>query len=223
LRELGLDRRTLVAFIADHGEEFLEHGQSWHGQSVYSELTQVPLVVWYPGVVPAGTTVASTVESIDLMPTLLELAHVRPPASIQGRSLVPILMDRASTPVATRASAAVFPAFSEKTEMTYSGPTGPKNIGRMASVAVVDGGWKLIRNANAPPDRAALELFERATDPLDQHNVAADHPDIVKRLASEIDEWRTKASEARLDSRGDAKPGLHATDLQSLRGLGYVK
>ncbi|MCP4655606.1 MAG: sulfatase, partial [bacterium] len=54
LKELGLDESTLVAFTSDHGEEFLEHGRHFHGQSVYGELLRVPLVLWWPGVLPAG-------------------------------------------------------------------------------------------------------------------------------------------------------------------------
>ena len=60
LGELGLDRRTLIAFFADHGEEFLEHGRTFHNQSIYGELTNVPLFFWGPGGVPAGRRAAET-------------------------------------------------------------------------------------------------------------------------------------------------------------------
>jgi hypothetical protein len=56
LRNLNLDRRTLVVYTADHGEEFLEHGRMGHGQSMYGELAGVPLVMWGPGTVPAAWT-----------------------------------------------------------------------------------------------------------------------------------------------------------------------
>ena len=55
LRELGLEDDTLVVFTSDHGEEFLEHGRPIHGQSVYAELTDVPLVVRWPAVGAAWT------------------------------------------------------------------------------------------------------------------------------------------------------------------------
>ena len=61
LGELGLDRRTLVAFVSDHGEEFLEHGRMFHQQSVYGELANVPLFLWWPGTVRAGVRVPETV------------------------------------------------------------------------------------------------------------------------------------------------------------------
>ncbi|MGH9334086.1 MAG: sulfatase, partial [Vicinamibacteria bacterium] len=91
LHRLGLADETLIAFIADHGEEFLEHGRHWHGSTVYGEMTNVPLVLWAPGRIPAGTVVTELVQSIDLMPTLLELSGLEPPEAAQGQSLLPLL------------------------------------------------------------------------------------------------------------------------------------
>src|SRR5207247_6130826 len=54
LRGLGLAARTLVVFTADHGEEFLDHGRTFHGQSVYGELNNMPLILWRPGAIAAG-------------------------------------------------------------------------------------------------------------------------------------------------------------------------
>jgi len=68
VRALGLERRTLVAFTADHGEEFFEHGRAFHGQSVYGELNNMPLILWRPGAVRAGVVVEPTVQMIDVMP-----------------------------------------------------------------------------------------------------------------------------------------------------------
>ncbi len=84
LRELGLERRTLIAFVGDHGEEFLEHGATFHGQSVYGELTHVPMLLYWPGTLPEGLAIEQTVETIDLMPTLLQLAGLTAPAGISG-------------------------------------------------------------------------------------------------------------------------------------------
>ena len=96
LRNLKLDRRTLVVYTADHGEEFLEHGKMFHGQSTYGELANVPLIFWRPGTIPAGAVVEQTVQAIDLMPTLLEMSQLPVPKSVQGHSLVPLLSASAS-------------------------------------------------------------------------------------------------------------------------------
>ena len=53
--------------------------------------------------------------------------------------------------------------------------------------AIVDGDWKLIQNVIRPPDKPEFELFDFYKDPLDQKNVAAEHPDVVARLAKGLD------------------------------------
>jgi arylsulfatase A-like enzyme len=63
---------TVVVLISDHGEEFLEHGQIGHSQSLYAELVNVPLVIWAPNLEPAR--IEWQVRSYDILPTLLELA-----------------------------------------------------------------------------------------------------------------------------------------------------
>jgi arylsulfatase A-like enzyme len=68
-------RRTTVVFLADHGEEFLDHGFLGHGWSLYEELLRVPLVVAGPGI-PAGRIVTQPVGLIDLLPTLAARAKI---------------------------------------------------------------------------------------------------------------------------------------------------
>jgi arylsulfatase len=91
LAELGLADSVTVVLTSDHGEEFLEHGRLVHEQ-VYHESLHVPLVVVRPGG-RSGQRVGTLVQSVDLAPTLLELAGV-PPAgrpAMSGRSFVPLL------------------------------------------------------------------------------------------------------------------------------------
>jgi len=87
LRDRGLDERTLVVVVADHGEEFLEHGGVDHGHTFYQELLHVPLIISGPGV-PRGCTDSSWVGSYDLSPTLLRLAGVSVPQVMEGIDLL---------------------------------------------------------------------------------------------------------------------------------------
>ncbi len=89
LEGLGLDGETTVVVTSDHGEEFMEHGRVGHTQ-LYPESLHVPLLVLHPDL-PAGRRVAEVVESIDIAPTLLDLAGVRPLEAATGSSLVPLL------------------------------------------------------------------------------------------------------------------------------------
>ena len=226
VRSLGMEDTTLVAFISDHGEEFFDHGRSFHGGSVYSELTNVPLVLRYPGVIPAGVSISETIRTIDLMPTLLELSHLAAPEGIQGQSLVPLWagaaggagVEQAATGVAQAAQPASGwtqqPAFSERAIHHF--PEGEE------AYSVVKDGWKLIHNVQGYKNRPEFELFDHAKDPLDQTNVADQHPDIVKQLGEDLTAWRKWAEENVLPE-ADSTEGLSDDELRRLRSLGYIQ
>jgi arylsulfatase A-like enzyme len=96
IAEMKLADSVTVIITSDHGEEFLEHGKLVHEQ-VYQECLHVPLLVLRPGH-EAARRVPTLVQSIDLAPTVYELAGV-PPArrpSMSGRSLVPLLEGKGS-------------------------------------------------------------------------------------------------------------------------------
>jgi arylsulfatase A-like enzyme len=102
LRARGLYDRALIVFTADHGEEFLDHGQWTHGKSVFDELIHVPLVVKFPGHEGAGTRVAQQVQLVDIVPTVLRSQDlpVPEPPHIAGRPLQTLLRGRAPEPPA---------------------------------------------------------------------------------------------------------------------------
>jgi arylsulfatase A-like enzyme len=210
--ELGLAEETLIAFIADHGEEFLEHGRHWHGNSVYGEMTNVPLVLWAPGRIPAGTVVTETVQSIDLMPTLVELSGLELPEAAQGQSLVPLL-------TGDRERFRSRPAFSER--------FGGSDIDRRAnSIAVVAEGFKLVHNLDLPenqPDFPEWELFDHQKDPLNLVNIAGEHPKVVERLSRLLEDWYKFAQAAKLPSDEGVIETLNPEELERLRSLGYVQ
>jgi hypothetical protein len=87
----------------------------------------------------------------------------------------------------------------------------------------VSGGWKLIRNVRRPAGRPEFELFDRGKDLLDAHDVAADHPEVVARLARDLDAWKVKAEAARLKPDAEAARNLKPEELERLRALGYVQ
>ena len=86
LEDQGLDDDTVVIVTADHGEALFEHGYIGHNTQLYEESIRVPLMVKLPGQLPRR--VDDIVELIDLAPTILELAGVHVPESMQGRSLL---------------------------------------------------------------------------------------------------------------------------------------
>jgi arylsulfatase A-like enzyme len=91
-KEKELGKNTAVIFTSDHGEEFGEHGMyGVHSHTLFQELVSVPLVIRLPRMTPAGSIIPDLVQSIDIYPTILEIAGVKPPRFLQGRSLLPLL------------------------------------------------------------------------------------------------------------------------------------
>src|SRR4029077_6710002 len=78
LRERGLYDSTLVVFVADHGEEFDEHGYLGHANDLYAETLNVPLIVKWPRQT-GGERVRAAAQQIDLLPTILRAAGLEPP------------------------------------------------------------------------------------------------------------------------------------------------
>ncbi len=102
LKKRGDYDRALIVFLADHGEEFEDHGKWLHGRSVFDELIRVPLVVKFPGGKDAGRRIAQQVQTVDLLPTVLEHFGLRVPEPpiISGRPLQPVLAGGAPEPPA---------------------------------------------------------------------------------------------------------------------------
>jgi arylsulfatase A-like enzyme len=87
LEARGLLDGALVFFLSDHGEEFFDHGGWIHGHTLYREVLHVPLVVKWPGQ-RVGRRVASPVQQVDLLPTVMDLLGLPAPAGLHGASLL---------------------------------------------------------------------------------------------------------------------------------------
>ncbi|MBC8451088.1 MAG: sulfatase [Planctomycetes bacterium] len=98
LDELGIEEETLVVLIADHGEEFFDHGRWGHQRTLYDEVVRVPLILRWPGHLPAGQRVAGQARIQDLFATIADLADVPLPGyaseeTLFGTSLRPLWED----------------------------------------------------------------------------------------------------------------------------------
>jgi arylsulfatase A-like enzyme len=222
---MGLGDDVLFAFIADHGEEFLDHGGHFH-LKIYGENSNVPLLLWAPGRIEAGTVIDETLQSIDLMPTMLALSGLAAPEAAQGQSFLPLLEE----PPSRLASSGVAyaqegwqpaPAFTEQLRDDNGPEPGP--FPRDA-YAVVDDGWKLVHNVYIPEDMdyPEYELFDHVNDPLDQVNLADENPELVQRLSRTIDDWLAYALAVQLDPAETTGEALSPEELRRLCGLGYI-
>ncbi len=156
VREVRVSRPgAVVLATADHGEEFGEHGGRYHGTTVYEEQVRVPLLVDGPGV--AAGTIGSVVQTIDLLPTVLSALGIPRPARLRGRDLGPLLAQASK-------GAAGDPglAFAETDDYTL----------------LARGDSRLVCGRRA----AACALYDRARDPDETHDVAAERPQDARDL-----------------------------------------
>jgi hypothetical protein len=157
LDELGLRDETTLVITADHGEEFQQHGKLAHSQ-VYPETLHVPLLILHPAL-SAGRRVPELVQSIDIAPTLYELAGIEPGVKTSGRSLVPQLRGGRAEGAAeapARAYAEVFDQENQKTLIEVT-PEGPLQYLTSLVVSEPDGTW-VTRSAVLDTTEPALEL-----------------------------------------------------------------
>ncbi len=200
LRRADLLDTSLIVVAADHGESLERGVVGLHSPIIRQAVLHVPLIFWARGL--AATVVDPVVSLVDVHPTILDLVRVEGPRG-QGRSLLPLLRgndenwdDRAYAMLPTRYLGKSVPGF----------PTDP------AAMAVRTGNWKLVQRGRNPP-----ELYDLHDDPLEERNVATDHPRVAASLQRSLDEWVGNLAQTR-----DSTEPLPPEVLEHLKQLGYV-
>lgn len=169
LEALPPERRPLVVLTSDHGEGLGDHGATYHSSDLYDSQLRVPLVIAGPSV--QARRIRETVSSVDVAPTVLELAGFAPPGmpAMDGRSLADLA--RGQRPPALEGGEA------------YAVMMRDRSSTREAR-AIVRGRWKLIV---APGE---LELYDLVADPGERTDRAAQHPELVGELSALLEARR---------------------------------
>lgn len=210
---------TLVIITADHGEELGEHGGYYH-DSPYGEVREVPLLMIWPGRLPAGAVVDRRVSLVDLAPTILDLAGLQPLPVCQGRSLRPLLENlRADWPVR---------------DFLVDGNCRGWRLLESALVAYRDGHWwSLVARTDTTgtigtfaPARvdSVIGLFNLTSDPQEQVDLQQRYPELVRGLGRDLE--RQLAAEAELARELDAGSQVDELEIseeeaRKLKALGY--
>lgn len=207
LRARGLEEDTLVMVTADHGEEFFEHGHKTHRRQLHMESIAVPLILSWPGGLPAGQVVEETTGLVDLVPTLLSAAGVDGPVPTAGRDLLPL---------ARGDSGGRTPSYLAELTL-FDGGGAPQ---RHASIIHGDEQWLL--RARGPADWEALR-FDLAANPLGAGPGQTVDPGTSEVPAELLERQRALLKRLRTaqPARGGEATALSSRDLLELAAMGY--
>jgi arylsulfatase A-like enzyme len=165
LKDLGIDEKTLVVFSSDNGAnlEFIESLGSTGGLRGYKRMlyeggTRTPFIARWPGKIQPSTTSDLLTSSVDFLPTAADLSGVPGPKGLDGHSIVPTLLGKGQQVVHKSLYFEIYEPYFQQ--------------------AVRMGDWKGYRLGTKAP----LELYDLKSDPAEKQNIAAAHPDIVKRI-----------------------------------------
>ncbi|MBU0640699.1 MAG: sulfatase-like hydrolase/transferase [Planctomycetes bacterium] len=222
LSDARLRERVHMFVIADHGEEFSEHGFWEHERDLYNELMRIPLVAVGPMFQARGRQ-ETPAQLLDIMPTILDMYELPVPYALAGHSLLPLLVEdtRADDPARAGAGAVLQTRPIIASNFTYS-RTG------VIEFAIIEGGrWKLLHRhvpAAEPsqPPTARFELYDVQQDYHEKNNLIDTHQDVARRLVAQLLKWRR--SQARfLPGRAAGQLLLDGEQLRELRALGYIE
>jgi arylsulfatase A-like enzyme len=202
LRDADLHRPVLTVLTADHGEEFLDHGGTSHGYTLYDEQVRVPLIIHFPARLPPGR-VRPQVRLIDVVPTVLDLTGVgHAVARTQGASLVALARGEVRRGPGDALSEAPL-------------------RGVLRSVRT-DAGWKLVDAGGSAP----VELFDLIHDPGERTDLAADKPVVASALSARAERGMRSNARQRaaldLDRSAPTVGRVGEALRQRLEALGYV-
>jgi arylsulfatase A-like enzyme len=199
---LGILDRTIFIITADHGDEFLDHGQTLHRSTLYEELVKVPLIMYCPSGLPRGKAIEGLTRSVDILPTILDLLNVPRPEFVDGSSLAPMIFDGTSDGISEAYMA----------NLTNQGLRTEK--------------WKYIRDHFAE----TIELYDLENDPKETINLAETQKQITEDMFARLRMYNERFAEEHAElMRGTAsedssnkKTQIDDETLRQLKALGYI-
>lgn len=179
LETLGIQEDTLLILFGDHGESLTEHNIYWDHCGLYETTVHVPIIMRWPGRIPAGRRVAGLVQQADLMPTILEAAGLEVPHNLDGKSLWPSVHGA-----------------EEGTQTTLF----LSECAWQACRAVRTSRYKLIQTLDSGLfTRPPVELYDLQTDPGETQNLVHKLPTLAREMGQAIDDWVTSTLAGRPD------------------------
>lgn len=185
--------QTVVAVLSDHGESLGEHGEYSHGIFLYDATLRIVFLLSGPGV-PAGVRVKQQARTVDFMPTVLDLMGGKPPAAVDGASLVSAFAGK-ETPTAVSYAETLYPKI---------------NMGWAELRAIRTNRWKYIR---APRP----ELYDLAQDPAENKNVIQSNAPEVQKLEAQLKDVTGSSGAEKIETTP-----VDERTMDQLKSLGYL-
>ncbi len=219
LKERGLYERTLLVLTSDHGEQLGEAGRpvpygdgfyNVHGHTLFEELIHVPLIVKLPGPSQEARRIPEVTASIDVMPTILDVAGLPVPPEVQGRSLRPLWQG----PARWMARAALSESLSEGEEKKAL------RAGRYKYVVSIDAATVAAEGRSHLPRDPPAALYDLVEDPEERRDLLATAEEEATRRAGAMgQELRRRLAEVGEPEEAWLSPEAR----EGLEALGYVE
>jgi len=161
LEDPELAKNTIIIITSDHGEEFMQHGELYHGRNIYRTSTYVPLIIYIPGV--KKNKINDLIQGIDIYPTVLGLTGLSPQSFIQGNNFTDVILKRKNA----KTNQYVISDFND-------------------IVGVQDKKWRLYFNMKDPK---RSELYDIEFDPFEQEEVKYLYPTIYEELVKVAEKY----------------------------------
>ncbi len=204
LEGMGVLDDTIIVVNGDHGETLYDHELWFDHHGIFDNVLHVPLIIRYPGAVPAGERISGFNQHKDLLPTLLDLAGLAEQAETDGYAF-----DGQSLMSMVNGDVSSFDSEFYISECTWMRKHGWRTPG-----------WKLM--IALEPDfhfKPEIELFNLVEDPNEDNNLAEERPDVVAALRERMDAWIAK----REAETGFTNPMLTQGDWHGHKGVGPFK
>jgi len=200
LKEMGLYDDMLIVLVADHGEHLMDHDIYFTHYLPYQETIHVPLIVKLPGNRGAGRIVEEPVSTLDVLPTIMEIAVLGEAAGLPGHSLLGAMLGQEE--------------IEPRTLLAEQG-SSPDRFTK----ALVEWPWKLMYFREG--DRERVELYDLQQDPFERADLAAQRVDVAQALTARL--WTHFDPASPLTVGDERRPAdLSEAERQRLRSLGYV-
>ncbi len=204
LEGMGVLDDTIIVVNGDHGETLYDHELWFDHHGIFDNVLHVPLIIRYPGAVPAGERISGFNQHKDLLPTLLDLAGLAEQTETDGYAF-----DGQSLMSMVNGDVSSFDSEFYISECTWMRKHGWRTPG-----------WKLM--IALEPDfhfKPEIELFNLVEDPNEDNNLAEERPDVVAALRERMDAWIAK----REAETGFTNPMLTQGDWHGHKGVGPFK